>query len=141
MNDIIAPLTVDEHAVLMIAAGGNQMIDLGEHSKWSVPIQSLIRKGFLKSNDRFNNEVTAAGRQALADFERAEDAELADAINRVRAPVDAAPVGPVVSAGHLFFKMPDGSSISMNVGEPYASQIVEMWRLSRCGGGGDDNAD
>jgi hypothetical protein len=36
--------------------------------------------------------------------------------------------GPHVIQGKLFFKMPDGSSISCEcIGEPYASQIVEMW--------------
>lgn len=41
--------------------------------------------------------------------------------------------GPHVVNGHLFFKMPDGSTISCEcIGEPYASQIVDMW-LSRDG--------
>lgn len=38
-------------------------------------------------------------------------------------------VGPHVVDGHLFFRMNDGSAISCNcIGEPYASQIVALWR-------------
>ncbi len=128
MSDLIPPLTSEEHSVLMIAAQGESMIDLGEHSRWSKAINSLVAKGLLKQHDQFNNAITALGRQALENYEKSEDAELGDIINRIRAPVEAAPIGPVVSAGRLFFKMPDGSSIAMNVGEPYASQIVGMWR-------------
>lgn len=36
-------------------------------------------------------------------------------------------VGPHVVDGKLFFKMPDGSTISCEcIGEPYASQVVEL---------------
>lgn len=40
-------------------------------------------------------------------------------------------IGPHVVDGHLFFKMPDGSTILCEcIGEPYASQIVEMWQYT-----------
>jgi hypothetical protein len=36
--------------------------------------------------------------------------------------------GPYVVKGRLFFRLPDGSSVSCEcVGEPYASKIVELW--------------
>jgi hypothetical protein len=41
---------------------------------------------------------------------------------------NTASIGPHVVAGRLFFKMPDGLSIDAKISEPYASQIVEMWR-------------
>jgi DNA-binding transcriptional regulator YiaG len=41
-------------------------------------------------------------------------------------------VGPHVVAGNLFFKMPDGSTISCEcIGDPYASQIVEIFGADR----------
>jgi hypothetical protein len=64
-EEIIVPLTDDEIAVLMIAAEGEALIDMGKYSKWSSPIQSLVKRGYLKQWDKFNNEITDAGRAAL----------------------------------------------------------------------------
>jgi hypothetical protein len=64
-EEIIAPLTDDEIAVLMIAAEGEMMIDMGKDSRWHQPIVSLVKRGFLKQWDKFNNEITDAGRAAL----------------------------------------------------------------------------
>ena len=41
-------------------------------------------------------------------------------------------LGPHVVNGRLYFKMTDGSTISCEcIADPYASQIVEMWRGAR----------
>lgn len=39
------------------------------------------------------------------------------------------PIGPNIVQGKLFFGFPDGTSISCDcIGEPYASQIVALWK-------------
>ncbi len=140
MREIVSPLTADEHAVLLIAAQDQWMIDMGENSRWSAPIQSLARRGYLNAMDKFNVIITPAGRAALGEYEKAEDAALGRAIDRARlidralapqddAPIDDAPLGPSVVGGRLFFKLSDGTTIQCTcIGEPYASQIVEAWR-------------
>lgn len=41
-------------------------------------------------------------------------------------------IGPHVVAGCLFFKLPDGETISCEcIRDPYASQIVAMWEGRR----------
>ena len=142
MTNIIEPLTQEERAVLMIAAHGESVMDLGEHSRWHGAIQSLVRRGMLTRHDQFNHSITDLGRAQSEAAEDAEDAAIADAVRGFEARVSAhrqqiaesplgvymtAQVGPSVAGGVLFFKMPDGSSINCKVAEPFASQIVEMW--------------
>jgi hypothetical protein len=55
-------LTQDELTVLMIADQGESMVPIG---RWAAPIQSLLAKGYMHANDKFNNVITEAGRQAV----------------------------------------------------------------------------
>ena len=57
----MADLTQDELAVLLIAEKGELMMPIG---RWEAPTMSLVAKGYLHANDRFNNVITDAGRQA-----------------------------------------------------------------------------
>lgn len=121
-------LTSDERAVLMIAAEGESMIDLGEASRWHVPINSLVSKGLLKQHDKFNNVITPAGLAALGRADEDEDRELGAAIDKFKAVMSSKPVGPHVVEGRLFFQMPDGSTIQCTcIRDIYAWKIVEMW--------------
>lgn len=152
MTTVLPTLTDDERTVLMITARGEMIADIGEYSRWSKPIQSLVKRGLLKQHDKFNNSITAAGREALEAAEQEIDGELkvamekfaADmensgetraAVNRLAEPArgirDAAPYGASVVNGKLFFKLLDGSTVTCEcIGEPYASKIVEACRAS-----------
>ena len=59
-------LSQDELTVLMIAAQGESMMPIG---RWEQPVESLIARGYLHRNDRFNNVITDAGRKAAAQDE------------------------------------------------------------------------
>jgi hypothetical protein len=53
--------TPDELTVLLIAAEGESVMPIG---RWEAPVASLIAKGYLHANDKFNNVITGAGRKA-----------------------------------------------------------------------------
>lgn len=126
MADVLVPLTNDERTVLMIAAEGQSMMPIG---RWQDPVQSLTQRGLLKAEDTFNCVITPAGREAVAADDVETDRALTKAYDHTKGLIDESPVGPVVVNDALFFKMPDGSSINcMCIREPYASQIVAMWR-------------
>lgn len=74
MTNIIAPLSADERAVLMIAAAGQSMIPIG---RWEAPVRSLHARGFLRMIDEVNYVITATGRAAS---EAAEDDAVRDVI-------------------------------------------------------------
>lgn len=76
MTEIVSPLTTEESTVLQLAAAGESMIDMGEHSKWHTAINSLVKRGFLHRHDQFNNVITPAGRAAIAAEEADSDREL-----------------------------------------------------------------
>ena len=78
-DDIAVPLTQDEASVLMIAAQGQSLIAIG---RWEKPIDSLVKRGLLHANDKFNNVITDAGAKALEGHERNEDAVLLKVINK-----------------------------------------------------------
>jgi hypothetical protein len=67
-------LTQDELTVLMIAAEGESMMPIG---RWEAPTKSLVAKGYLHVNDKFNNVITEAGRQAA---EQADNANIRDMV-------------------------------------------------------------
>lgn len=83
-QETISPLTHEESACLQIAAQGMSMIDMGEHSKWHKPLQSLVRRGFMAAagGDMHNIVITAAGRAAIEVEEKDSDRELLGAINK-----------------------------------------------------------
>jgi len=54
-------LSDDEWTCLMIAAEGASMMAVG---RWEASVDSLVTKGFMQRNDKFNNFITPAGREA-----------------------------------------------------------------------------
>jgi hypothetical protein len=83
MTDIHSPLTDDEAAVLEISAQGMPMIAIG---RWQKPIESLLKRGFLKdvTGYKFNCVITEAGRAAMDGQEAEDDRALGTAIDRMR---------------------------------------------------------
>jgi hypothetical protein len=67
-------LTQDELTVLMIAAEGESMMPIG---RWEAPTRALVAKGYLLANDKYNNVITEAGRQAA---EQADNANIRDMV-------------------------------------------------------------
>lgn len=57
----MADLSDDELTVLLIAAEGQPMMPIG---RWEPAVKSLIAKGFLTGEDKFNAWITTAGREA-----------------------------------------------------------------------------
>lgn len=70
-------LTQDESTLLQLAATGESMMPIG---RWEKPIESLVKKGFLHQHDKFNNVITAAGRQAIERDEEKTWENLAQAV-------------------------------------------------------------
>lgn len=73
--EIIEPLSQDEMAVLEIAAQGQAMIQMSA-GRWTKPIASLRKRGFLDGPDQFNLFITEEGRKALEANEDAEWGEI-----------------------------------------------------------------
>lgn len=67
MADVVEALTVDERAVLEIAASGVPMMEIG---RWEKSVLSLERKGYL-AGPKFNKSITDAG-QAAFEAQEAE---------------------------------------------------------------------
>lgn len=64
-------LTDDEFTVLAIAGHGESMLPIG---RWEPSVKSLVAKGFLHAQDKFNNTITDAGREALAARDKEDEA-------------------------------------------------------------------
>ncbi len=79
----MADLTQDELTVLLIAEKGESMMPIG---RWEAPALSLVAKGYLHANDKFNNVITDAGRQAC---KQADDANMRALIGANNAVVEA----------------------------------------------------
>lgn len=73
-------LTQDELTVLLIAAEGKSMMPIG---RWEGPVKSLVAKGYLSANDKFNNVITAAGRQAANQDEDNTARQMIEANNAI----------------------------------------------------------
>jgi hypothetical protein len=73
MAEVIAPLSVDERAVLMIAAEGVPMIPIG---RWEASVKALARRGLMQMLDAVNYVITAAGQAALEAAEREDGAAI-----------------------------------------------------------------
>jgi hypothetical protein len=56
----VVDLTQDELIILLIADEGESMMPIG---RWEAPVASLVAKGYLHANDKFNNVITDAGRK------------------------------------------------------------------------------
>lgn len=122
-------LTDNEFTVLMIAAQGESMMAIAH---WKQPVESLVAKGYLQSRggDNFNCVITPAGRAACEARDREDMDAFKNAVGKVfvTQPMKKHSIGPHVIQGRLFFKMPDGRSITCTcIGEPFASQIVALW--------------
>ena len=73
MAEVITQLSDDEFTVLSIASQGESLADLGQFSRWSAPINSLLRRGLMIQKDKFNNIITPAGKEALEGHEKDQD--------------------------------------------------------------------
>lgn len=73
MAEVITQLSDDEFTVLSIASQGESLADLGQFSRWSAPINSLLRRGLMIQKDKFNNVITPAGKTALEGHEKDQD--------------------------------------------------------------------
>jgi hypothetical protein len=80
-------LTQDELTVLLIAAEGESMMPIG---RWEAPVASLVAKGYLHSNDKFNNFITDAGRKAAEAQDNANIRELTETYYTVERSHEAA---------------------------------------------------
>lgn len=73
-------LTQDELTVLLIANQGESMMPIG---RWEKPIQSLLAKGYMRANDKFNNFITDAGRKAVTRDEDDTARQMIEANNNL----------------------------------------------------------
>lgn len=67
---IVPDLSDDEWTCLMIAAEGESMMAI---ARWEPAIDSLVAKGLMYRNDKFNNFITPAGREAAQQHEKKTD--------------------------------------------------------------------
>jgi len=121
-------LTIDEQTLLMIMREGPRMLAIG---RWEKTILSLYERGLVNQQTTpgggTDYGLTYTGRELIDGYEDNEMREVIEAHNQNVTKIRD--VGPHVVGGNLFFKMSDGSSISCEcIKDPYASQIVEMWR-------------
>lgn len=56
-------LSNDELTCLAIAAHGENMLQIG---RWEAPIQALVKRGLMRSIDKFNNVITPKGAEVAA---------------------------------------------------------------------------
>lgn len=73
-------LTQDEYAVLMIAEKGESIAAIG---RWEKPIQSLVARGLMRANDKFNNVITDAGRVAVEKEDDSVIGEVLEVNNKI----------------------------------------------------------
>lgn len=118
MNEITAPLSDEEFALLEIHSQGGNVADLGEHSKWHVPINALVERGFLKRHDQFNHTITDAGRIALGGREKEEDHALGRMIETAS-------------------KLQQAQNQILVIVHQIAAALVQIGRLSQQANGGD----
>ena len=98
-------LTQDELTVLLIASQGESMMPIG---RWQAPVESLLKRGYLHANDRFNNVITPEGRIA---------AELTQSHNE-----------RAVAGVHNEIQMAQARARQM--AESIAAQLVELSQIS-----------
>lgn len=76
MTDTIAPLTENEHAVLMLAAQGQAMLAIG---RWKDATEELYQRGLLNQQTAPGGGpeyfITHYGKQALKKYHNAEASE------------------------------------------------------------------
>ncbi len=73
-------LTQDELTCLAIAAEGENMLQIG---RWEAPIQSLVKRGLMRSIDKFNNVITPRGKEAAAKIGDGVDTRYAEVAIKV----------------------------------------------------------
>ena len=64
-------LSDDEFTVLSIADKGESMMPLG---RWEQPVEHLVELGYLERADKFNNYITSAGKQVVAEYNKSLEA-------------------------------------------------------------------
>ena len=76
----MSDLSSDELTILMIADKGESMMPIG---RWEAPVKSLLARGYLHANDKFNNVITDAGRQAVIQDEDGTARQMIDTNNAI----------------------------------------------------------
>lgn len=66
----MSDLSDDEFTVLLIAAEGQSMMQVG---RWQRPTEHLVELGLLVAHDKFNCTITPAGRAAAQEHEKKTD--------------------------------------------------------------------
>ena len=78
--EVLRPLSDEEIAVLELSHQGNSMMPIG---RWEKSVERLVRLGYLRAFDRFNNEITDQGRYALEQARENTDAQLTLAVSQI----------------------------------------------------------
>lgn len=75
-----ADLSDDEYACLMIAAEGGWLAPIG---RWEKPVLRMAQLGLMFKHDAVNYGITPAGREAIANREKADDQRLGQALTNL----------------------------------------------------------
>ena len=113
-------LTQDELTVLLIAAGGESMMPIG---RWASPVESLVRRGYLHANDRFNNVITPEGR-AAAELTQASNERAVGAVNNE---IQVAQARARQMAQGIATQLVELSQISSKVTAEAPKKALERW--------------
>lgn len=116
-------LTDDEVAVLMIAAGGNNMLAIG---RWARPVENLTFLGLLHKQDAFNYVITPNGRKLLDDRQREENDEFKHAFAQLNAARNAT-MQSIDLAGEAALKLSQAARAAALISGNTPSQ--EVWTL------------
>lgn len=74
----MSDLSPDELTVLLIANEDESMMPIG---RWETPVKSLLARGYLRANNKFNNVITETGRQAVNNDENETAQHMIEANN------------------------------------------------------------
>ena len=113
-------LTQDELTVLLIASQGESMMPIG---RWQAPVESLLKRGYLHANDRFNNVITPEGRAAAELTERSHMHAVAD----VNIEIQVAQARARQMAQGIATQLVELSQISSKVTAEAPKKALERW--------------
>jgi len=116
----MSDLTRDELTVLLIAAEGESMMPIG---RWEAPLKSLLAKGYMHANDKFNNVITPAGRAAAQRDEDDTARRMIEANNNVVHGKEQARA----SAEAIAFQMVDLAEMSSKITGGSAESALRLW--------------
>lgn len=113
-------LTQDELTVLLIASQGESMMPIG---RWQAPVESLLKRGYLHANDRFNNVITPEGRIAAELTQSHNERAVAEVHNEIQmAQARARQMAEGIAA-----QLVELSQISSKVTAETSKKALERW--------------